>query len=297
MAEKWEEEDNHYESGLGRLWGPDVLDTLRYLVRTGEIAASEVRSLAQHRRVQARNVYNENRHLPLNERFERILEFWFNQELCRLQPLSAADLLMEVLIEARCTLKVISIIEQNIEIGFVGEMVGEAEVGSSLPLPIPTVSKHSGYSEIGGEGNMGPQLTTSKTDGFTTDMDHAQITKVGTKEVPTYNYLQPNKKLTSIMAITGAKIKMSSSKDKSLSFLITGKGDTVIKAKRAIQQGFEPCIFEKKCKSQTFLKGALKISRSTFQDQFRFFGRLAGNQEFNEVSHFLCRKSMVNVAY
>merc|ERR1712223_1149529 len=48
-----------------------------------------------------------------------------------------------------------------------------------------------------------------------------------------------NKKLTSIEAITGAKIEMSSSKDKSLTFLITGKGDTVMKAKREILQGFQ----------------------------------------------------------
>jgi len=48
-----------------------------------------------------------------------------------------------------------------------------------------------------------------------------------------------NKKLTSIEAITGAKIEMSSSKDKSLTFLITGKADTVMKAKREILTGFQ----------------------------------------------------------
>jgi len=48
-----------------------------------------------------------------------------------------------------------------------------------------------------------------------------------------------NKKLTSIEAITGAKIEMSSSKDRSLTFLITGKADTVMKAKREILQGFQ----------------------------------------------------------
>ena len=116
-------------------------------------------------------------------------------------------------------------------------------------------SKDSGFSEMGEEGNKDPRLTTSKTDGLTTDGPQLELLK------------------------------------------------------RAIQQGFqqdtyihlnefEPCIFEKKYKSQIFLNGALKISRSTFKDQFRFLGRLAGNQEFNEVSHFLrSRKSMVNVAY
>ena len=113
MTEMGEEEDNHYESGLGRLWGRDVLDTLRYLVRTGEIAAPEVWSLAQHRRVQARLIYNENRHLMLNERFERILEFWLNQDLFSLQPQSAQALLVEVLTEAHCSPKVVAIVQQK----------------------------------------------------------------------------------------------------------------------------------------------------------------------------------------
>ena len=39
-----------------------------------------------------------------------------------------------------------------------------------------------------------------------------------------------NKKLTSIESSTGAKIEMSSSKDRSLTFLITGKQDQVILA-------------------------------------------------------------------
>ena len=78
--------------------------------------SSKVWSLRQHRRVQARLIYNENRHLMLNERFERILEFWLNQELFRLQPQSAQALLVEVLTEARCTPKVISIIEQKMSV-------------------------------------------------------------------------------------------------------------------------------------------------------------------------------------
>jgi len=48
-----------------------------------------------------------------------------------------------------------------------------------------------------------------------------------------------NKKLTSIEASTGAKIEMSSSKDRSLTFLITGKLDTVMRAKREVLQGFQ----------------------------------------------------------
>ena len=114
MAEMAEEEDDyHYESRLCGLWGRETLDTLRYLVKIGEIEASQVWSLAQHRRVRARNVYEENRHLPLNERFERILEFWLNQHLFRLQPESAQALLVEVLTEAHCSPKVVAIIQQK----------------------------------------------------------------------------------------------------------------------------------------------------------------------------------------
>ena len=124
MAEMAEEEDYHYESRLCGLWGRETLDTLRYLVKIGEIEASQVWSLAQHRRVGARLVYNENRDLPLNERFERILEFWLNQELFRLQPQSAGALLVEVLTDARCTPKVIAIIEQKISFPAEDQPVG-----------------------------------------------------------------------------------------------------------------------------------------------------------------------------
>ena len=85
-------------------------------MKSGEIEASQVWSLAQHRRVRARLVYNENRDLPLNERFERILEFWLNQHLFRLQPQSARTLLVEVLTEARCSPKVIAIIQQKMRL-------------------------------------------------------------------------------------------------------------------------------------------------------------------------------------
>ena len=114
MAETEEEEDDyHYESRLCRLWGRETLNTLRYLVKIGEIEAPEVWNLAQHRRVRARLVHNKNKDLPLNEIFERILEFWLNQRLFRLQPKSAQAQLVEVLTEARCTPKVIEIVEQK----------------------------------------------------------------------------------------------------------------------------------------------------------------------------------------
>jgi len=48
-----------------------------------------------------------------------------------------------------------------------------------------------------------------------------------------------NKKLTSIEANCGAKIEMSSSKDRSLTFLITGKPDAVLRAKKEVLVGFQ----------------------------------------------------------
>ena len=125
------EEDYHYESRLCGLWGRETLNTLRYLVKTGEISANKVWSLAQHRRVQARNIYNENRHLPLTERFERILEFWLKEELFRLQPESARDLLVEVLTDALCTPKVIAIIEQKMS-----SQAGDQSAGYNFRLSI-----------------------------------------------------------------------------------------------------------------------------------------------------------------
>ena len=119
-----EEDDYHYESRLCGLWGRETLDTLRYLVKSGEIEASQVWSLAQHRRVRALLVYNEHQHLPLNERFERILEFWLNQQLFRLPPQSARALLVEVLTEARCTPKVIAIIQQKMGLQPEGQPAG-----------------------------------------------------------------------------------------------------------------------------------------------------------------------------
>ena len=124
MAEMAEEDDYHYESRLCGLWGRETLDSLRYLVKSGEIEASQVWSLAQHRRVRALLVYNEHQHLPLNERFERILEFWLNEQLFRLQPQSAQVLLVEVLTEAHCTPKVIAIIQQKMGLQPEGQPAG-----------------------------------------------------------------------------------------------------------------------------------------------------------------------------
>ena len=50
---------------------------------------------AQESEGPARLVYDENHHLPLKERFERILEFWLNDQLFHLQPPSARALLVE----------------------------------------------------------------------------------------------------------------------------------------------------------------------------------------------------------
>ena len=48
-----------------------------------------------------------------------------------------------------------------------------------------------------------------------------------------------NKKLTGIESTSGCKIEMSSSKDRSLTFLITGKQADVLKAKRMILVDFQ----------------------------------------------------------
>ena len=47
------------------------------------------------------------------------------------------------------------------------------------------------------------------------------------------------KVVTQAMKVTGAKIEMSSSKDQSLTFLITGKHDSVLKAKRELLNNFQ----------------------------------------------------------
>jgi len=50
---------------------------------------------------------------------------------------------------------------------------------------------------------------------------------------------EAHKKLDAIMNNTGTKIEMSSSKDKSLTFLLTGKPDAVLKAKREVLVSFQ----------------------------------------------------------
>jgi len=50
---------------------------------------------------------------------------------------------------------------------------------------------------------------------------------------------EAHKKLDVIMNNTGVKIEMSSSKDKSLTFLLTGKPDSVLKAKRDVLVSFQ----------------------------------------------------------
>jgi len=50
---------------------------------------------------------------------------------------------------------------------------------------------------------------------------------------------EAHKRLDSIMNNTGAKIEMSSSKDRSLTFLLTGKPDSVLRAKREVLVSFQ----------------------------------------------------------
>ena len=100
-----------YESLLSRLWGEETFEQLRDLVKVGEIDDVMVNNFA--RRVKAVNTFNANRHLNLVEQFERILEFWVNQELFNYQPAKAQDVLTEVLTKARCTNKVVYIIKSK----------------------------------------------------------------------------------------------------------------------------------------------------------------------------------------
>ena len=50
------------------------------------------------------------------------------------------------------------------------------------------------------------------------------------------------KTIKNVMDKTGAKIEMSSSKDKSLTFLITGKNDVVLRARRELFNQFQVII-------------------------------------------------------
>ena len=82
--------------------------------KRGEIDASKIWRLAQNPRVKALNTYNANRHLEIEETFERILQFWVDQKLFGLKPPEAQDLLLEVLNDSLCSPKVIEIIKSKL---------------------------------------------------------------------------------------------------------------------------------------------------------------------------------------
>ena len=97
------DDDYHYESRLCWLWEKETLNQVRLLVKRGEIDASKIWRLAQNPRVKALNTYNANRHLEIEETFERILQFWVDQKLFGLKPPEAQDLLLEVLNDSLCS--------------------------------------------------------------------------------------------------------------------------------------------------------------------------------------------------
>ena len=106
-------DDYHYVSQLCYLWGRDTLDIFRLSVKRGDIDSSKVYNIARDPRVLAVNTYNDNIHLDLMERFERVLEYWVVQTLFNFKPHEAQELLVEVLTRARCSNLVIARIKSK----------------------------------------------------------------------------------------------------------------------------------------------------------------------------------------
>ena len=59
-----------------------------------------------------KRTYNENsKKIDLVETFERMLRDWFNQNLFELEPTEAKDKLVNVLIDGRCTKRIVKTIQ------------------------------------------------------------------------------------------------------------------------------------------------------------------------------------------
>ena len=99
-----------YETGLINLWGEDTLWQLRQFVRIGEIEDHHIQNMATTMGV--KRTYNENcKKIDLVETFERMLRDWFNQNLFELEPTEAKDKLVNVLIDGRCTKRIVKTIQ------------------------------------------------------------------------------------------------------------------------------------------------------------------------------------------
>ena len=119
-----EVDDYNYVSRLCWLLGKDALNMVRVYVRRGDIDAAKVWNMVRHPRVLAVNIYDDNRHLDLEERFERVLEFWYEQTLFRLQPQEVQALLVDVLTKARCSPKVIDGVKAKMTHQVVDQITG-----------------------------------------------------------------------------------------------------------------------------------------------------------------------------
>ena len=58
-------------------------------------------------------------------------------------------------------------------------------------------------------------------------------------------------------------------------------------------RNFEECSLKKDETSREFLDGALRITRTSYQQEFKFLGRIVRYTDFDKVSEFLKRQSMV----
>lgn len=101
--------------------------------------------------------------------------------------------------------------------------------GGGAPLPIGTSAPPIG------RWNKKPPLQSS----IITQVFHIPAEERKGMNVEGFGGGEAHKKLDAIMNNTGAKIEMSSSKDKSLTFLLTGKPDVVLKAKREVLVAFQ----------------------------------------------------------
>merc|ERR1711962_257384 len=101
--------------------------------------------------------------------------------------------------------------------------------GAAAPLPA------SNSANPIGRWNKKPPLQSSTI----TQVFHIPAEERKGMNVEGFGGGEAHKKLDVIMNNTGAKIEMSSSKDRSLTFLLTGKPDAVLKAKRDVLVAFQ----------------------------------------------------------
>jgi polyribonucleotide nucleotidyltransferase len=114
---------------------------------------------------------------------------------------------------------------------------------------IPTYDQQ--FPSLGGGGGLGALPTTSASpigrwnkkpplqSSTITQVFHVPAEERKGMAIEGFGGGETHKRLDAIMNNTGAKIEMSSSKDKSLTFLLTGKPDAVLRAKRDVLVAFQ----------------------------------------------------------